>query len=159
MAEKSQKNKSIIIGACVAVVVVVAIVLAIVFINKNNGISDSFFVSDGTKYVLNMDMDPSEDETGYMPLKTHAVYYYKGDEITSLENYYEYENNDAAKAAYDFVVENGGDSYKEASVNGKYIVVVADESSYANTTAEDVKNQIEFIESLKNFDLSDDSNE
>ncbi|MBR2998592.1 hypothetical protein IKF34_02360 [Candidatus Saccharibacteria bacterium] len=160
MAEKSQKNKSIIIGACVAVVVVIAIILAIVLINKNQGINDSYFVSDGTKYVLTMDMDQSDPEGDpHTPIKTHAVYFYKGNEITGLKNYLEYENHDQAKSAYEYAKENEGDSYKEILVDGKYVVLVADESLYENTTAEDVKQQIEFIESLKNFQFDDSDTE
>ena len=157
MAENRKPNKNLIIGVCaVLVIAAVAIVLAIIFINKNkNGVNDSYFVSDNTKYVLSLDMEEDSEEE-YLPLKTHAVYFYKGNQITDLKTYLEYKDASSAKEAYDHVKENDGASYKEIYVDGKYIVLVSNETEYENTTASDVKEQIDFIESLKNFDFETD---
>ena len=161
MAGKSKKknnNKNLIIGICVAVVVVVAIVLAVVFAVRGGGISDSYFVSDGSKYVLTVESDDltfDEDEEAYAPIRTHMVYEYSGDEITGLKSYYEYADANAAKAAYDQMVA-AGEELKGAEINGKYIVVTAEAEDYEGMTASDVKQQIEFMEMLKNMNLDED---
>lgn len=160
---KKNNNKNLIIGICVAAVVVVAIVLIVVFAVRGGGISDSYFVSDDTKYVLTVESDDmalSEDEESYAPIRTHMVYEYSGDEITGLKSYFEYADANAAKAAYDQMAA-AGESLEGAELNGKYIVVTAGEDEYEGMTASDVKQQIEFMEMLKNMnsDESDDGGE
>ena len=151
MAENNKSNKNLIIGICsVAVIAVVAVILVVVLINKkNSSINDAYFVSDDTKYVLSLDTGGDEE---YMPLKTHAVYYYKGNQITDLKTFLEYADADSAKNAYDYVNETEGGSYKETYIEGKYIVMVSNEAEYENTTATDVKEQIDFINSLNDPD-------
>ena len=155
MAEKAKNNKSIIIGICVAALVIIAIIIAIVLINKNQTINDAYFKSDDTKYVLTLDADDydSDEDQEHAPLKTHTVYYYKGNEITDLKTYLEYTDNDAAKAALDYVTTNESDNYKEITVNGKYLILTSNDVAYEGVTADEVKQQIEFIESLKNFNF------
>lgn len=160
MAENAKNKKGLIIGICAAVVVVVAIVVGIVFAVRNGagGLNDAYFQSDGTKYVLTLESDEmSFDDEEYTPLKTHLVYTYSGDEITGLMGYYEYENDDAAKAAYNYLLESQSDDYKSISLDGKYVVIEADESEYEDLTAEDVKQQIEFMEMMRN--MNTDSSE
>ena len=102
----------------------------------------------------------SEDEESYAPIRTHMVYEYSGDEITGLKSYFEYADANAAKAAYDQMAA-AGESLEGAELNGKYIVVTAGEDEYEGMTASDVKQQIEFMEMLKNMnsDESDDGGE
>ena len=101
---KKKSNNGLIAGICGAVVLVVVIVIvAVVMINKNR-IDDSYFVSDGTKYVLTIDQNSqttSGDSDENAPVKTHLVYTYEGEKITSMKSYDEYVNETAAKAAYD----------------------------------------------------------
>lgn len=157
MAKKSKDNKNIIIGVCSAIVVVIVVTIAIILATGGNGkIDDSYFVSDDTKYVLTIDSEDvpadDEEEQQYTPLKTHLVYTYSGDEITGLTAYYEYADDASAKAAVDYIKSSDEESYKEVTTNGKYIVAVVNESEYQEMTASDVKQQVEFMEMLKNMD-------
>lgn len=166
MANKSktnQKNKNLIIGICAALAVVVVIVVAVVLIANNTGINDSYFVSDGSKYVLtidNSDSDTTEDDA-YTPLKTHIVYTYSGDAITSLKTYYEYKDADAAKAAFDYMSQETDEEVGKIELNGKYVVITSPEDQYKDLTANDVKEQIDFMNSLQDmdFDEYEDANE
>ncbi|MBQ2660948.1 hypothetical protein IJF93_02650 [Candidatus Saccharibacteria bacterium] len=154
-AKKTQnKDKNIIIGICAAVVLVVIVIIAVVLATTNKKLDDSFFVSDGTKYVLTMDMDDASDEEG-APLKAHIVYFYSGDNVTGMKSYYEFADAAAAKAAYElYTAEEDGGSY---SIDGKYIILTAEPSDYEGMTASDVKQQIDFMEMLKNMDTDEDT--
>ena len=154
MAKEAKKdNKNIIIGACVAIVAVAIIVIAIVFgVNGKPALNDAYFVSDNTKYVLTLDSEDTEDETA--PVKTHIVYFYSDDEVTGAKYYYEFKDADSAKAALE-TIQNSLEDANAASVDGKYIIIVADESEYKDVTASEVKEQIEFMETLKNMDYDD----
>lgn len=155
---KGKNNKNVIIGACCAVVVVVIIIVAIVLATTGAGrLNDSYFVSDDTKYVLTVESDDmviDEDEEAYAPLKTHLVYAYSGDEITGLKVYYEYADNASAKAAYDYIISSGEEA-GEVEIDGKYVIITANAEEYEGLTASDVKQQVEFMEMLKNMDTSD----
>ena len=160
MAEESKNNKGLITGICAAVVVVIIIIVAIVLGARGGGLNDSYFVSDGSKYVLNLDADDiAFDEEEYAPIKTHLVYTYEGDKVTSLKAYYEYETAEAAQAAYSYINETQADAYKSITVDGKYVVLEANEEDYADVSPDDVKQQIEFMEALKDMDLSEDEDE
>lgn len=159
-AKKSKDNKNLIIGICAAAAVVVVIILAVVLVNRNPALSDAYFVSDGTKYVLTIESDTEELENDeYTPLKTHLVYTYSGDTVTGMKTYYEYGDASSAKKAFDALKEELGDEATAMEINGKYIIITADEESYKDTTASDVKKQIDLMESLKNMNLNDTEDE
>ena len=165
MANKTTKskkdNKNLIIGLCAGLAVVVIAIVIIVLATQNSGINDSYFVSDGTKYVLTIDTsdEDSEDTDDYTPLKTHLVYTYEGDTVTGLKSYYEYADAASAKTAYDAMKkaaeESESSELDQMEVNGKYIIITASQDVYQDMTASDVKQQIEFMESLKNMDTND----
>ena len=171
---KKRSNKNLIIGICATVTVVIAVIIAIVVVNLNSGISESYFVSDDTKYVLTLDagqLSFDDEEQEINPVKAHFVYNYSGDEITGLTAYYEFADAETAKKALVLYTqelkeaEEGdeneeGDTagYKDASVNGKYLVLTANESQYKDITVSDVKQQIEFMEMLKQMNEQDNSN-
>ncbi len=160
MANKAKKNnKNLIIGICVAAIVVIAIVVAVVLITRGaagpNQLGDSYFVSDGSKYVLTLETEEDEE---YAPIKSHMIYFYSGDEITGMKIYYEYADESAAKAALDYYKDNFSESdYKDISVEGKYLVFTSNESDYEGLTASDVKQQIEFMEMLKNMNFDEET--
>ena len=162
MADKSKKeNKNLIVGGiCAVVAIVVVVIIAVVVATTGSGkLGDSYFVSDGEKYVLTLDtedMELGETDNEYVPTKAHIVYYYSGDEITSAKAYYEYKDAETAKAALAEMKEQSGEDLGDAAVDGKYIVVTVDASEYEGMTASDVKSQIEFMEALKNMDFSED---
>lgn len=161
MANKKTKkdNKGAIIGICSAIVVLVVVIVAVVLATGGvgGGISDSYFVSDDSKYVLTAEADEmyaDEEDGEYTPIRTHIVYTYSGDEITGMTTYAEYADNATAKAALDAMAE-AGQEVDGIEVNGKYLVMVMDESAYEGVTAGDVKQVIELREALKNMDLGE----
>ena len=77
-----------IVCLCVAIVAILVVAAAIAL--KSQVIGDNFFVSDATKYVLNVPADENEDGV----VGTHAVYYYKDDAITGAEYYYEFKDSE-----------------------------------------------------------------
>lgn len=159
MAETAKKdNKNLIFGICAAVLVVVVIVVAAIFATRGSSpkLSDDYFVSDDTKYVLTVDGDEAyEEDEEFAPVKTHVVYNYSGDTITGVTTYMEYTDEATAKTVYDVYKNEEQDGVKSVSLNGKYLVVEMTEDQYADITASDVKQQIEFMEMLKNIDSSD----
>ena len=163
MAEKAKKdNKNLIIGICAAVVVVIVIVIAAIFAigGGTAKLDDSYFVSDDTKYVLTVDTeDPEADSEEYVPIKTHVVYTYSGDTITGMTTYAEYADETTAKAAYEAYKSANQEGVKSMSVNGKYLVVEMTEDNYADLTASNVKKQIELMETFKNTNLNDQTDE
>lgn len=164
MAEQTAKtttknNKNLIIGICAAIaaIVVIAVIVILLILNSRNGglggINDSYFKSDDTKYVLNLTADEMYIENEeYAPLASHLVYSYSGDSITDLKAYYEYTDNSAASAAYNFYKENNNGTFKDVELNGKYVILSANSDEYENLNTNDVKEQIEFMESIKNMD-------
>ena len=161
MAEKSKKstknqkdNKNLIICICGVVAVAIAIIIAVIVVNLNN-INDSYFVSDGSKYVLTIEADESDSEDQYAPLKTHLVYTYNGDTVTGMKTYYVYGDGNSAKNAFDALKKELGDEANKMELNGKYIIITAEEDSYKDLKASEVKEQIEFMEKLQNMDLDD----
>ena len=165
MAEKAKKsrkdNKNLIIGCCAAFVLVVAIIITVVVLN-NNTLNDSYFVSDNTKYVLTIEadeMDSSDEE--FAPVKTHQVFTYDGDKITSMKTYYVFADGNTAKTAFDALKKEleGQEQEQLANMelNGKYVIVTASEDSYKDLTASDIKQQIEFLEKLKNMNTDGDT--
>ena len=156
MAEKAKKdNKNLIIGICVAVLAIAVIVVAVVLATKGTTkLSDAYFKSDNTKYVLTIDGDQSDTESTseYEPVKTHVVYYYSGDTINGMTTYMEFADEATAKTALEAYKSVDQEGIKNLSVNGKYLVVEMTEDQYSGITASDVKQQIEFMEMLENMD-------
>lgn len=161
MANKANKdNKNLIIGICAAVVVVIIIIVAVILATRNSGgLDDSYFVSDNTKYVLTYDSEDMaiEDDEEYVPVKTHFVYTYNEDEVTGLKAYYVFANDKDAKAAFNYYNENMGDEFAEIELDGKYVILTANASEYEDMTPSDIKQQIEFMEMLKEIDTEDDT--
>ena len=159
-AESSKKsNKNLIIGIVVAIVVIAIIAVAAVFINKNS-LNDAFFVSDGSKYVLNYTAEElGMDDEEFAPEKAHYVYYYTDDTITDVKAYYEFSSEEIAKKAYQYFEENEKDEYKEIAIKGKFVIITANESDYESMTASDIKQQIEFMQALDDVEEAGEGEE
>lgn len=162
MAEKAKKNnKNLIIGICTGVLIIAVVIVAVIFVTKSS-LNDSYFVSDGSKYVLTVgrDMLETEDKEN-SPIKTHIVYYYSGDAITGVTTYMEFDNDATAKAALDLYKNADQTGVKSLKTDGKYLVVEMTEDQYKDLTVSDVKQQVEFMEMLKKSDTnnSDNTNE
>lgn len=142
MAEKAKKsNKNLIIGICAAVVAVVVIVVAAILATRGGTtkIDDSYFVTDDTKYVVTMDGDEEEGSA----TKVYYVFNHSGDKITGAAMYAEFENEDAAKAAFEeYKAEN--EDTTNVSVNGKYFIIKSEANEFEDYTLEDIKSIYEY---------------
>lgn len=157
MATEAKNNKNLIIGICGAVVAIAIIVVVAVFVlkNKKPTLNDDYFKSDGSKLVISMDADASQENAA---VKQHQVYTYSGETITGLKSYLEFETADAAKAAYDSYKNTGEDgSISKVELDGKYIVMTIAEEQYKELTTTAVKGYIELFESIKNAALEETS--
>ena len=157
-AEKTTNNKQgPIIAICIGVILVVAIIVAIVIALNNNGISSTnYFESNDTQLVMTLDANElitSGEE--FAPLRARIVYKYSGDKITDVTSYYEFENSNSAKAGLDYLIAQNEGNYKDIYIDGNYVVIVSNESDYSDLTIKDVKDQIEFMEMLKNADTTE----
>lgn len=158
MAEKAEKknNKNLVIGICAGVLMLAVIIVAVIFATKSTNLNDAYFVSDNTKYVLTIDGDElSSEDSQYTPAKTHIVYTYSGDNVTGMFTYMEYADAATANLALEAYKSLDQTGVKNLSTNGKYLVVEMTEDQYADVSASDVKQQIEFMEMLKNMDLGE----
>ena len=156
---KKKDNKSLMMAICGVVAAVVLIVVLAIVVMTNKCIDESFFVSDNTKYVLSLNTDDvvmDVDTEEYAPEKTYIVYFYSGDEITDLKMYYKYADNETAKKASEVLndqkTEDETEEIEKIETNGNYVIVTANKKSYEGMTAEDAKQQIEFIEMVQNMD-------
>lgn len=144
------------LGKIVCLIVVVIAILVIIVATMTRGdapISDDYFVSDGTKYVLSIDAEQDEDNEEKL-VTTHIVYYYNGDNITGAKVFYEFADAASAKAAYDDIIKSIAESEEKIDasmykLNGKYIIVTADEASYKDLKASEIKAQFESYEALQ----------
>lgn len=148
-SNNSKNNKPIIIGSIIAIVLIALIVILIILFNNNvinGGLNDSYFSSDGSKYVITStgsDIFPEKDDE-YVPVKIHRVYYYSGDDITGLKIYYEFENGETAKLAYNQISERDRTMYEAINLDGVYVILTAKPVEYEDISVYDVQTQIEF---------------
>ena len=156
-AKKSAKSSCnvckiicIVIGALAIIAVVIALVVALI----NRAPDDSYFVSDSTKYVLNITNNTSDENSTEVVQTVHIVYEYSGDAVTSIKTYYEFTNADVAKAAYDDLIANlAEDDESTYELKGKYIIVIAPKAAVESLSVDEVKSQIEFYESIQNGEM------
>lgn len=149
MAKRTNNNQILIIcgAVAIAVVVIIAIVLATI---GNREPDASFFNSDETKYVINIDNYNDDEAAEYSPIKTHMVYYYSGDDVTDVKVYYEFEDQDKAQKAYEASKKAGEyDNTEKTEVTGRFIIITNKPSSFANLKASYIKQQIDIMESLE----------
>ena len=156
---KEKDNKNLIINTCIILIVIVAIIATaiVMLIIKGNTPSEEFFVSDGTKYVINLkgEESSSEEDDDYQAQEVHIVYYYSGEDITGIKTYYEYSTEAKAMAAFNYYTEVLSEDYDNIEINDKYVILTSNESDYKNKTTYDVEQQIKFIES-QNEPTTDD---
>lgn len=145
--KKLINSKTVRIGIVVFLVTfIVSMVIITVVADSNPVVEDNYFVSDETKTSITL--TPNSDDTGSNQLiETHIVYTYDGDRVSGLKTYFEYPNEDIAKNTLESI--KGQPEFKDAVVQGRYIVVAADESQYKGLTASDVKQQEEALKSFQ----------
>lgn len=149
MAKRYNNNQ--ILMACGAVAIVVVVIVAIILATIGNREPDAaFFNSDETKYVINIDNYNDDGAAEYSPIKTHMVYYYSGDDVTDVKVYYEFEDQDKAKKAFEASKKAGEyNNTEKTEVIGKFVVITNKPSTFTNLKASYIKQQIEIMESLE----------
>lgn len=149
MTEKENSKKSLITIGAVLVAIIVALVVAILIIKNGSGQftgNDAFFNSDGTKLVIPINGDRiAADEEEPMPEKTYLVYYYAGNTITKYQTYQVYNNEDTAKKAFNYFQDTIANLFEDVSLDGHYVILTHEPADYEWITAEDIKQQIEYI--------------
>ena len=142
------KHKIIIIGVFVVIfVVILAIILARTSFYED--ISDDYFESDDTKLVLSLNKEMAAYENGeYEPDITRVVYYYNGDKVTGVRVFYDYDSEEEAKEANEFVVLSDKDWTTGKKLNGKYIIFEVERSQYNNLTTDMVRDNIERMRAI-----------
>lgn len=149
MAEEGENSKNKLMAIIAgAVLVVAAVVIAIVMINKNQSevLDDNFFKTSDSKIVLS-NISNSTDPS--VAKKVHQVYTIDGDKITSLKVYSEFESEQAAKDAdskpeVEEAMKSG--NYKDHKVQGKFIIITMNDSMYESLTVEQLKMTAEILE-------------
>ena len=124
------------------VVIAVVIVLALISFRKPT-LNEEYFTSDDTKSVITM----SSDDSTTTNHQTHFVYEYDGDKVVGLKTYFEYQDAETAKAAYES--SKNLPEFKNSELNGNYIIVTADPSQFEGLTADDVRQQEEAIKQFQ----------
>lgn len=125
-------------------IIVAAITWAILAISHRPIINDEFFVSDNTKTTITISSASPDSSSSH---QTRVVYEYDGENVISMKTYFEYQDADAAKNAYESLKDLP--EFKNAELNDKYIIVTADESQYKGLTASDVRQQADALKSLQ----------
>ena len=82
------------------------------------------------------------------------VFTYEGDTITGYYEYIEYPSRDLAKKAYEALKyandkDEDGNTIKNYSLKGAYLVVEYEESEFEGTTLEDIKTAYSFLEEVQ----------
>lgn len=146
--KSTRKLLPIVFIASASVAIIIATIVAVVF-GGHPTIDDNFFTSDDTKTTISL--TPSSDDTKTTSLtKTYLVYDYDdSDNVISMKTYFEYPDEDSAKTAYEATKDQP--EFQGAEIQGKYIIVTADESQYKGLTAYDIKQQ---ADALKAFEES-----
>lgn len=146
----TNNNKKILtVGVCAIAAVAIAIIIAVIVMQKPS-INNSLFTSDNTKYVLPINSDEiSFDSDLTRPTQIYAIYYYQDDTITGLKEYYLFEQESDTKAAYDYYREHDSANYKAITIDGKYLILTANESEYEGKTPEEIRQYIEYLQSVE----------
>lgn len=149
MAEKTRK-KNIVVPIIAGIVVLAGVIVAIMLLNRPATLDDNFFVSDDQKYVLNM------EDKSYGAIKSHTVVYYKEEQITKVEKYFEFEDDETANIVFNELKSDEENNTFDFSLNKKYIVFTNKVEEYKGISASDIK--ATFDDYDKTFNGVDETN-
>ena len=138
---KPKFNKNLVYAACgiIAILSVALITWSIIkAFNKNINEDTTFATNDNQATIT---VEPTDDNSGSGISHTRTVYEFDGDNVVGMKTYFEYSDNDAAKAAYEVIKDQP--EFKGAEVIDKYIVVTADPSRFKGLTVDDIRQQSE----------------
>lgn len=141
MRKNRRTRKKLIVSIVAIFVIIVAVISGLLLLQRSftKTIDDSYFVSDATKYVLNTDYTNGGGR--YDSLKIHSVFFYMGEKITGIKDYYEFANAEIAKQKLDEISSVIKEDFeaKDVRLNGKYIEVTLGDSYYEFLTATEIK--------------------
>jgi len=159
MATEAKDNKKLILGivGAVAAIAVIVVVAVVILKNKKPVLNDDYFKSDGSKLVISIDGNASENGL----IKQHQVYTYSGETITGFKSYAEFDSADSAKKVYDNYKSSSefSSEFKDIELDGKYVILTVPEEQYKDLTTSTIKSYIELLESVKNADLESTTDE
>ena len=149
VASYIKHHKVLILTSALTAVAVVVVVIVVVSIN-HHPITDDYFVTDETKYVMTLTPETDEKKTPNSRglVQTFYVYDRDGDTITGIKTYFEYVDEATAKTNYEKTKDQ--QEFKNAELNGKYIIVTMDKDQYKGLKTSDVEQQIENIQRFIN---------
>ena len=148
MAEEANaKNKNKLIAIIVGAVLAIAIVVVAVVLINNRGetLDDNFFKTDNSKIVISNSGDGSDPSVAK---KVHQVYFVDGDKITGLKIYSEFESEQAAKdadARPEIAEAMKSGNYKDHKVQGKFIIITLNDTMYKDVTVEQLRSTAELL--------------
>ena len=103
---------------------------------SNDDLADIELYSDDTKIVY-------KNEQG------RAVYYYSGDKITAYHVYIDYGTAANARVALSIINNEENETIESAHVDGKYLVIVYDKSTYETLDVKTLRMVYSYLEELK----------
>ncbi len=137
MTKRRLLNFKNVFSVAIVVLLVAVIATLVVMMNGEPTYDDSYFVSDGTKLVSQIESVYYEgDENTPEPLAVYMVYYYSGEKITDVKAFYKFETEEIAKKVYDEAVNKDISWVKEKKLSREYLIFNLAESEYKdlNTT-------------------------
>ena len=145
---KFDKRMAIVSAVLFVAVIAISVVLGLY---GRETLNDEYFVSDGSKIVLNLGGDEIAslgDEVEYSPEKAHIVYYYAGNKITGAKIFYEYLNDEEAKEAYGKADLTDKEWATGKSLDGKYVILQYDRDLLDNYTVDQIRESVESVENV-----------
>jgi hypothetical protein len=149
--------KTIFSVVIVALLVVVVIVL-VTMMNKEPVYNDDYFKSDNTKIVLLANSEQPEDDEKN-PIKTYMVYYYSGDNITGVKQFYQFKSDEVANSVGKDISADDMDWVKSIVIKGPYIIFELTEDQYEGVTITQVRESVESLEALNGNNGADSDGE
>ncbi len=151
---KSLKTLYATVFPVILLLVAVAVLIVLTVLNRPT-IDDEFFVSDDTKTTISL-TPSSNGSTNTTLIETHLVYTYDGDNVSGLKTYFEYPDEETARNTLESIKEQP--EFKGAVVEGKYIVVTADEGQYKGLTTSDIRQQANALQKFQESQSSSKDN-
>ncbi len=133
-------NLRMVFNVVIVVALVAVVVILIVLNNHEEKIDESYFVSNDNKIIATMDKEiASYDNSEYEPPITRIVYYLAGEKVDNVKLFFEYENEEDAKVAFENITMEDKPWAANKKLNGKYIVFDFIKEQYDRLTAEQVR--------------------
>ena len=149
MISKLKKLSGIIFLAIITAVIVVIVLT----LTNRPVVNEEYFTNDDTKTTISLTPNTSESNNTAL-VQTHFVYTYDGDDVSGLKTYFEYSDEESARTTLESI--KNQPEFKGATIEGKYIVVSADESQYKGLTKLDIKQQADALKSLQDTQKSEE---